>query len=70
MNKHCRCAACGALNARYAKDPELLAHYRKKLLIEGWAGEPDRVEVAYFQAHSPKAERARKQQAQGPGGPS
>ena len=30
---------------RYAKDPELLQFYKDKLLIPGWAGELDSVEL-------------------------
>lgn len=48
----CECFACTALQARYDDDPVLLAMYRKKLLIPGWAGEADALEKAYIQAHA------------------
>jgi len=38
------------LEERYAKDPELLQFYRKKLLIPGWAGELDPVELDYIKS--------------------
>lgn len=39
-----------SLEERYASDPELLEFYKKKLLIPGWAGEPDAVELAYIKS--------------------
>ena len=54
----CTCEACKALAARYTNDPGLLALYRKKLLIRGWAGETDKVEKAYILAHAEWAQAA------------
>lgn len=48
----CDCDACEALNTRYASDPDLLAFYRRRLLVRGWAGDADAVEKAYSQAHA------------------
>ena len=53
----CRCAGCRGLEERYKTDPELLKHYRKRLLIRGWAGKTDDVEKAYQKAHSTWANR-------------
>lgn len=39
------------LEERYAKDPDLLQFYKEKLLITGWAGELDRVELDYIKSH-------------------
>jgi hypothetical protein len=39
-----------SLEERYAKDPELLAFYQKKLLIPGWAGELSPDEFAYIKS--------------------
>ena len=36
------------IDERYRDDPKLLAFYRKKLLIPGWAGEIDDVESTYI----------------------
>lgn len=38
------------LEERYAKDPDLLQFYKKKLLIPGWAGELDHVELDYIKS--------------------
>jgi len=35
------------LEERYRDDPQLLAHYKKKLLIPGWLGELPPYEMAY-----------------------
>ena len=60
----CSCPACTALAERYRNDPGLLAFYRKKLLIRGWAGRTDDVERAYILAHAEwaqkQSERARR----------
>ena len=39
-----------SLEERYAKDPELLAFYKKKLLEPGWAGELSPDEFAYVKS--------------------
>ncbi len=39
-----------SLEERYARDPELLAFYRKRLLEPGWAGELDPDELAYVKS--------------------
>ncbi len=52
----CSCPACSALADRYRNDPQLLAFYRKKLLVRGWAGRTDEVEKAYILAHAPWAQ--------------
>jgi len=39
-----------SLEERCAKDPDLLQLYKKKLLIPGWAGELDRVELNYIKS--------------------
>lgn len=39
-----------SLEERYAKDPELLRLYKRKLLLSGWAGELDAVELAYIKS--------------------
>jgi len=36
------------LEERYKDDPSLLALYKKKLLIRGWAGRKDPVEKEYI----------------------
>lgn len=54
----CRCPACSALAERYRNDPALLAFYRKKLLVKGWAGRTDPIEKAYILAHAPWAQHA------------
>jgi len=55
----CNCKACQGLNRRYKNDPVLLAHYRKKLLVRGWAGKSnDPVEKAYVLAHAEWARKA------------
>jgi len=54
----CSCPACTALAERYRNDPQLLAFYRKKLLVKGWAGRTDKVEEAYILAHAPWAQHA------------
>ena len=38
------------LETRYRIDPHLLAVYKEKLLIPGWAGELDEVEYQYIRA--------------------
>jgi hypothetical protein len=38
------------LEERYKNDPKLLALYKTKLLEPGWAGELDRVELAYVKS--------------------
>ena len=61
----CTCQACSALAARYdsatkgglyghpqVADPGLLAFYRRRLLVRGWAGHTDAVEKAYILAHA------------------
>ena len=50
--KDCQCLACTALANRYEGDPALLAFYRKKLLVRGWAGDTDAIEKAYINAHA------------------
>mgnify|MGYP001078324372 CR=1 FL=1 len=39
-----------SLKERYAIDPDLLQFYEKKLLIPGWAGELDRIELDYIKS--------------------
>ena len=39
-----------ALEERYANDPVLLAMYKRELLIPGWAGELDSVELEYIKS--------------------
>jgi hypothetical protein len=36
------------LEERYANDPNLLALYKKNLLVPGWPGELDNVELEYI----------------------
>ena len=38
------------LEERYADDPQLLAFCKEKLLVPGWAGELDTVELAYIKS--------------------
>ena len=54
----CDCDACKALAAEYDTDPQLLRHYRNKLLVKGWAGRTSPTEKAYILAHSPWAQHA------------
>ncbi len=51
-NGRCKCPACQALNARYANDPELLAFYRKRLLVRRWPGNTNATEKVYIRVHS------------------
>jgi hypothetical protein len=39
-----------SLEERYARDPELLAFYRKRLLEPGWAGDLGPDELAYIKS--------------------
>lgn len=41
------------LEERYKDDPGLLRHYKRKLLIPGWAGELDEMEIVYVASHAP-----------------
>ena len=43
------------LEERYAGDPQLLDYYKKKLLVPGWAGQLDRVELAYVKSELMKS---------------
>jgi len=43
------------LEERYTSDPGLLAFYKKKLLIPGWAGELKRYELQYIKAELKKS---------------
>ena len=45
----CDCRACRDLLAECGAD--LFSHYRKKLLVQGWAGQYSPVERRYVQAH-------------------
>lgn len=54
----CHCTACTALAERYGEDTALLEHYRKRLLVRGWAGRPDDIERAYAVGHAPWAKQA------------
>ena len=54
----CGCDGCAGLARRYKTDPDLLAFYRKRLLVMGWAGIADDVEKAYQLAHAPWAKAA------------
>lgn len=56
MTELCNCAACNALALEYATDPGLLAFYRKRLLVRGWAGRKTPTEKAYILAHAPFAQ--------------
>jgi hypothetical protein len=38
------------LEERYASDPFLLEMYQKELLVPGWAGELDKVELNYIKS--------------------
>jgi hypothetical protein len=58
MSVECTCDACRALAERYQSDPRLLAFYRRRLLVRGWAGQKDEVERAYILAHAPYAQAA------------
>lgn len=49
----CRCDACSGLLAECG--PEVFEHYRRKLLIRGWAGQYSPVERRYVQAHRSEA---------------
>jgi hypothetical protein len=60
----CDCPACTALAAEYEGDPKLLAFYRKKLLIRGWAGRTSPTEKAYILAHATWARLAAERLAQ------
>lgn len=43
------------LEKRYTGDPELLACYKEKLLIPGWAGQLDKFELAYVKSEVMKS---------------
>lgn len=43
------------LEKRYAGDLKLLAYYKQKLLIPGWAGQLDAVELAYVKSEIMKS---------------
>ncbi len=60
---HCSCPPCQALAERC--DEAILRLYRRKLLVPGWAGELDGVEITYVGAHAdgPKTLRAILEQA-------
>lgn len=66
----CRCDGCRGLQARYARDPKLLAFYGRILLQRGWAGRMDDVERAYALAHAPwyqaAVEKARRMREEHP----
>jgi hypothetical protein len=47
----CNCLPCRDLAQELEGDPELLDHYRRRLLVRGWPGTMSPVEKAYAQAH-------------------
>jgi len=49
-----------SLDERYRDDPELLAFYKKKLLVPGWAGEVDDVEAAYIAEELTRSQKLRR----------